>query len=509
MADDKNKKPRVIQPGAPTIQSILNEKIWLMESGALDSFMQNVALNISMKEENITPEMFGIIFGDDDDDEEKKPYRMDGNVAIIDIRGSLIKRASGFLAFLFGATGMETIGQSYKKALEDPEVKGIFLHIDSPGGTADGTPDLAEVIFSGRGKKPTLAFADGTMASSAQWIGSAADYTVASNEITSMGSVGVYGVHFDFVDMAKNDGVRPTVLSAGSFKKIGNKFEHLSEKDKKYIQGMFDYSHAQFINTISRNIGITVEDLDADLKEAKVFMGSQAIAVGLAHEIMPRDQAMELLREVSEGKVSFEDHKASLKQNTLNGKGGVIDMGDDAKVQAENDQLKIQLKAAQDLIKENATDTEKADLKGQITELTTKNVDLGTKVTTLETSEADLKTKVSGLEASATANEVFVTAGKTHFDDVRANIKKLSVQVDGEAYNEGLLDKQLAAFENDMEALTQFETNLVARRAQMLKAGSIVPDANDGGAGTQKTEAQLQDLGKSLVPSHLRVVGKA
>jgi len=265
------------------IQSILKENLWLMEPGALENFMIRVQQNIALKENSINPEMISL-FGDDSENE--KGYKVQNGIAIIEMHGPMIKRAQGFFARFLGIKGYVQIGEIFKQAMADQEVKGIFLDMDSPGGSADGTSDLADIVFAARGKKPVLSFADGQMTSAGQWIGGSADFVAAANETTRLGSVGVYGVHFDYADRAKELGVKPTVFSAGKFKAIGNQFEHLTKKDTEYIQSQFDYMHAQFIAAVSRNHGIPVDKLDGDLKEAKVFMGSQGVSVGLADAVM-------------------------------------------------------------------------------------------------------------------------------------------------------------------------------------------------------------------------------
>ena len=503
MWDQHKKKQRQKKSEAGNmLQSILSENAWMMEPTALEQFIYQVHQNITFKEENIKPEMFGIIFGGDDDD-DKKPYQMDGAIAIIEIRGPLLKRVSGFLAFLFGVGGMETIGKNFKKAMADPEVKGIMLDCDSPGGSADGTFDLADIVYAGRGQKPILAFADGRMTSAAAAIGSGADYVVAANEITNMGSIGVYGVHLDYADRAKEMGIKPTVFHAGKYKAIGNQYEHLSTSDKKYIQNIFDYSHTQFINLISRNTGIPVDELDSDLKEAKIFMGSQAIPVGLAHAVMNRDQAMALLRDVAEGKTSFEKHKAEMNQINLT--GGEYKMENEKEMKVKIEELERKLTTAQALITEMNNNGQKADFDAQIAALTADKNALTAKVTDLEAAEKVLNDQIATLKKAATDNEVFVTAGKVSIDGLKEGIKKLSVQVDGDSYNQELLDKQLAAFGNDIDSLNKFKANLESRLAKMIKLGQIVPDAVKG-QGDTKTEAQLYDIGRKIVPAHLTIV---
>ena len=512
----KNKNKKKSEAGS-IIQSIMSEKAWIMEPEALQQFIVRVH-GIDFKEESFSQELM-CFFDDDSDDDmsESKPYKMENGVAIVDIHGPLIKKASGFLAFLLGITGMVQIGKIFSKAIADSEVKGIFLDIDSPGGMVDGTSDLADLIFESREKKPVLAFADGAMASAAQWIGSSAGFVAAANEVTQFGSLGITSIHLDFADEAKNLGVKPTVFSTGKYKAIGNKFEHLTKEGKAYIQSHHDYLHGLFVQAISKNTGIPESKLDKDLKESKIFMGSQGVAVGLAHAVMNRKQAMGLLSDVADGKTTFEKHKVEMK--SINYQGGENNM-DEKELKAKNEELETQLKAAQDLISEMNTSTEVKELKSQIVDLTTEKTGFELKLSEVtaenDTLKADaeagvetLREEIETLKAGAKSNEIFVSAGKTHIDNLKAEIKTTSVQVDGNAYNETLVDKQLMAFGNDVELLSQFKTSLDTRLAAMVKTGDLIPDKSDKALTDDekkaKTEQAEYTLGSKIVPMRMRI----
>lgn len=512
MKHQKDKSGTKNEAGS-VIQSVISEKNWLIEEDDLKKFMARIQ-NADLNRDVFNPELF---YGQDEDEEEnKKPFVMKNGIAIIDIHGPLIKRARGFFAWLFGITGMVQIGETIQKALNDPDVKGIFLDVDSPGGSVSGTSDLADIVFSARGVKPIMSFADDQATSAAAWISSSADFVAVANESTRLGSVGVVGVHMDFADRAKELGIRPTVFSAGKFKGIGNEFKHLSKDDKKYIQSQFDHIHGLFIDVIVRNTGIQENKLDKDLKEAKVFMGSQGIKVGLAHKIMNRKQAMDLLSDVAEGKTTFEEHKTKMESIKL--QGGENDM-DEKELKAKNDELAIQLKAAQNLIAEMNTNTEVEGLKTEIEDLTAGKVEIETKLseaaTENETLKADaeagsetLRTEIETLKADATSKEVFVAAGKSYIEDMKAEIKKTSVKVDGDAYNESLIDAQIKAFGNDVEMLSQFKTSLETRLTAMLKTGDIDPTDKEGGLTDEQKKAKTEhadyELGNKVVPMRMR-----
>jgi ClpP class serine protease len=55
-------------------------------------------------------------------------------------------------------TGYDGIRQAFLTAMEDPDISGICLDIDSPGGEVAGCFDLVDVIYGARGKSPFMPF---------------------------------------------------------------------------------------------------------------------------------------------------------------------------------------------------------------------------------------------------------------------------------------------------------------------------------------------------------------
>lgn len=114
-----------------------------------------------------------------------------GSVAIITITGELMKYDQEC-----GPVGMLTMSDWIKEASSNPNISAIVLVIDSPGGTVDGTKNMADLI-KGVGK-PVVAHVDGLMASAALWVGTSAKEVYASNETDQIGSIGVM---VSFADM--------------------------------------------------------------------------------------------------------------------------------------------------------------------------------------------------------------------------------------------------------------------------------------------------------------------
>ncbi|MDO8945040.1 MAG: hypothetical protein Q7U75_17800, partial [Desulfobacterales bacterium] len=74
------------------------------------------------------------------DNSQNGAYVTDG-VAVIPLYGVVGKKMN-LMSQISGGVSTEQVANSYLAALNDPAVKGIVLHIDSPGGTVDGTMQL-------------------------------------------------------------------------------------------------------------------------------------------------------------------------------------------------------------------------------------------------------------------------------------------------------------------------------------------------------------------------------
>jgi signal peptide peptidase SppA len=214
---------------------------------------------------------------------EERPYRVTDGLAIIPVTGPLSKRATVF-SFLFGGTSYAKISRDFMSAMQDSEIEGIVLDIDSPGGVVSGVEAVADLVFNSRGEKPIVAFANGMMASAAYWIGSAADAVVAQSTAT-VGSIGVLMIHQDISEAEKKAGVKTTYLSAGKYKAMGNMSQPLTDEAKEYFQAELDYIYSIFVDTVSRNREVEIEDVLGSMADGKVFIGQQAMDANLVDQI--------------------------------------------------------------------------------------------------------------------------------------------------------------------------------------------------------------------------------
>ena len=199
-------------------------------------------------------------------------------IAVIPIHGSLVKRSLGMEA-ASGLTSYGEIAAMLDAALADPHVSGILLDIDSPGGEASGSFELARRVREVAAMKPVWAVANDAAYSAAYAIAASAQRLFVT-ETGGVGSIGVIALHVDQSVKDAKDGYRFTAITAGAHKNDYSPHEPLSDTAKSELQGEVDRLYSIFTEHVA-----AMRDLDVDAvraTEAGLFFGSNAVAQGLA-----------------------------------------------------------------------------------------------------------------------------------------------------------------------------------------------------------------------------------
>ena len=278
------------------IIKFLNTKPWAITREALETIQAVVAnhvegLPVTINADNSKAKTLGHI---------KYP-----DVAVVPIHGTVAKRLYGMEAISGGTTTKDWEAQ-IQAALDDPNISAIVLDIDSPGGTVDGTKELADMIYAGREQKPIVAYANGQMASAAYWIGSAASKVVAF-DTAMVGSIGVIISHKDFSEREKQMGVKTTHIYAGKYKAMASPFKPLEEEGKKYLQASVDYYYTMFVDAVARQRGVDVETVLAKMANGQVFIGTQSKEAGLVDLIGNLEDAILLAKQEGGNKVDIKE----------------------------------------------------------------------------------------------------------------------------------------------------------------------------------------------------------
>lgn len=218
---------------------------------------------------------------------QRKPLEIDGDgIATIHAFGPLGKGLSK-LEQSCGATSFEQIRDDHAQALADG-ARGILLHVDSPGGTVTGTPEIAALIASK--PVPTVAYTEDVMASAAYYIAAGADAIVASQS-ADVGSIGVYIPWVDRSEAYTRQGMKPDpIVNTGGDLKATGFGGRLSDAQRAYLQESVDRDFAEFKAHVLRYRNVAEFAM-----RGQTMGGAYALGAGLINKIGNMDAAKQTL----------------------------------------------------------------------------------------------------------------------------------------------------------------------------------------------------------------------
>lgn len=210
-----------------------------------------------------------------------RPFRVDaagnpnsnGEVLVVPINGPMLKFDN------CGSPGTASMADVITAAQTDPNIKGIVLSIDSPGGSVDGTEELARTVATS--KKKVVAFAHSNMASAAYWVGSQASAIIVSGRTTKIGSIGTMAI------LQKADNQKQVVVFASRSTRKNKSYQTAAEggDTTDFINEYLDPLNSVFEAAVSRSRNGKINLSKEDVLEGAVYVGNQAIKVGLADKM--------------------------------------------------------------------------------------------------------------------------------------------------------------------------------------------------------------------------------
>lgn len=192
--------------------------------------------------------------------------------------------------------------ESFEKQIEEikknPNIKGVLLIIDSPGGSVGASIEIANMIKDLRDSMPVIAHVEGSMASGSYYAGMYSDKIIA-NRGSLIGSIGIIINGYNIKPLLDKIGIKEQTLQEGEYKTIGTFTREWSPKEKEYLQNFLKKQYNLFVNDVleARSLSNTDPKVFA---EGKIFTASEALKLKLIDEIGSRSQAIKELSDIAQ-----------------------------------------------------------------------------------------------------------------------------------------------------------------------------------------------------------------
>ncbi|TPI58350.1 signal peptide peptidase SppA [Mesorhizobium sp. B3-1-7] len=174
-----------------------------------------------------------------------------------------------------------------------PEVKGVILSIDSPGGTTVGGESIFEQVRKLAGDKPVVAEV-GTLAASAGYmIASAADHIVA-RKTSIVGSIGVLIQYPDVSGLMDKLGIKLEEVKSSPLKASPSPFKPTNDDERAMVRKLILDSYDWFVGIVADRRKMT-HDQALALADGSIFTGRQALANHLVDAVGGEQEAIDWL----------------------------------------------------------------------------------------------------------------------------------------------------------------------------------------------------------------------
>lgn len=207
--------------------------------------------------------------------------RVRNGVAVVPVIGPIFRYANLFTE-MSGATSHDVFARDLQTALESSAVKSIILAIDSPGGTVNGTNEVAKMIREASAQKTVVSYVSGMGASAAYRLAAAAPRIVV-DDTALLGSIGVVMAGTDTRERDRARGIKDIkIVSSQSPLKQA---DPATEEGLKAIQARVDALAQIMIEAIAADRNVTPETVIEKFGRGDVMTGRDAVRVGMADAI--------------------------------------------------------------------------------------------------------------------------------------------------------------------------------------------------------------------------------
>jgi len=232
-----------------------------------------------------------------------------GNVALIPIEGEIVGTNNGGILsqdVISSADAVELI----EKAGKNDNIKAIILEINSPGGSAVASAEIADAVK--KTNKTSVAWIREVGASGAYWIASSTNHIVA-NRASVTGSIGVIASYLEFPGFLERYNVTYEQLISGKYKDIGSPFKKMTPEERVIFQQTLDEIRDYFVSEVAKNRNLNRKDVDK-AANGLFYLGSQAKELGLIDELGGKDEAIRYIEKKEGIKAEVVEYK---KERTL------------------------------------------------------------------------------------------------------------------------------------------------------------------------------------------------
>jgi protease-4 len=220
-------------------------------------------------------------------------------ILIIDLDGVIsFKDEKDMLKLTSRPSKVAFFREALLKAEKDPDISGVILRINSPGGSVAASDTIYHEIIQFKQKReiPVQAYIMELGASGGYYVASAADRIIAS-PTAIVGSIGVIAMKFNIEGLLSKIGVSDETYKSGPKKDFWSPFRPTTPEEKKMFQNIIDKLYNRFIGVVCANRQklLSEQEIRA-LADGSVFVSGDALEAKLIDQVAYLDETINAMK---------------------------------------------------------------------------------------------------------------------------------------------------------------------------------------------------------------------
>lgn len=207
-------------------------------------------------------------------------------IAVIPVHGTIAHAAGPLGSF---ATD-ERVAKLVRAARMDRRVRGVVLHVDSPGGSALASDRMHHEIAQLAREKPVVACMANVAASGGYYV-SAPAQRIVCEPTTITGSIGVVAARLTLEPLLAKLGITTETVRRGAHAGLLGATHPIDDDERAALRRELDATYRTFVSVVARGRRMDQEQVER-LARGRVYTGADAQAAGLADVLGGFDAAL-------------------------------------------------------------------------------------------------------------------------------------------------------------------------------------------------------------------------
>ena len=216
----------------------------------------------------------------------------ENRIVVVNLTGMIQEGQVG--GFMAGGISPRLVRDRLDRVAADPSIEGVVLRVQSQGGSIAASQEIAQMVRDFE-KPIVVSMAD--MAASGGYYITAYAQGIVAQPGTMTGSIGVISTMMDLDGLYEMLGIEVETIKSGEHKDMFSRA--LTEEEREIMQEISDQAYEQFINDIVQGRGLSVKEV-RELATGELYLGSQALELGLVDRLGGVEEAIDLLAELNE-----------------------------------------------------------------------------------------------------------------------------------------------------------------------------------------------------------------